>query len=147
MSTTTSNLGLFKYTESDYEQVFDFRLALNGNWDMLDNDIYNKEDKLKAINTLATSGTINLDDNSINNITPTENIIFTLPIVSDNTVFHQILVQVNLSTVYSITLGTSYFFNSTAPNMSTTGVYNLFYEYDNINQYWVVGCLAKGASS
>lgn len=147
MSTTTSNLGLFKYTESDYEQVFDFRLALNGNWDVLDNDIYNKEDKLKAINTLATSGTINLDDNSINNITPTENIIFTLPIVSDNTVFHQILVQVNLSTVYSITLGTSYFFNSTAPNMSTTGVYNLFYEYDNINQYWVVGCLAKGASS
>lgn len=36
MSTTTSNLGLFKYTESDYEDDFNLQIALNENWDKLD---------------------------------------------------------------------------------------------------------------
>lgn len=99
----------------------------------------------QPVNVLATSGTITLTDNSVNSITPSDAVTFTLPTITDNTVFHQILVQVNLTTVYSLTLGTSYFFNSTAPNMSNVGVYNLIYEYDKANQYWVVGCVEKGA--
>lgn len=110
-------------------------------------DISGKEDILKALNTLSTSGTIALTDNSVNSITPSAAVTFTLPSVSDNTKFHQILVQVKLSTVYTITLGTSYFFNETAPDMSGAGVYNLIYEYDKANSYWVVGCIAKGAAS
>ena len=39
MSTTTPNLNLFKYTEEDYEQAFDYRLALNNNWDLIDEAI------------------------------------------------------------------------------------------------------------
>lgn len=100
-----------------------------------------------SINVLSTSGTISLADNSINAIEPSGNVTFTLPTVTDNTVFHQILVQVNLSTVYTITLGTSYFFNKTAPDLSATGMYNLVYEYDKINGYWIAGCVPKGASS
>lgn len=111
------------------------------------NEIDTKEDIFKTANVLATSGTVALTDNSINSITPSAAVTFTLPEITDNTVFHQILVQVNLSTVYSITLGTSNFFNSTAPDMSNAGVYNLFYEYDKANQYWVVGAVVKGAES
>lgn len=37
MSSTTKNLGLFKYdTETDAKQVFDLNVALNNNWDILD---------------------------------------------------------------------------------------------------------------
>lgn len=100
-----------------------------------------------TVNVLATSGTVALTDNSINSITPSAVVTFTLPTVSDNAKFHQILVQVKLSTVYTLTLGTSYFFNATAPDMSTAGVYNLIYEYDKANQYWVVGAIPKGAAS
>lgn len=37
MSTTTPNLGLFKYdTTADANSFFDLDVALNGNWDILD---------------------------------------------------------------------------------------------------------------
>ena len=113
-------------------------------------DISGKEDKLKTVNVLSTSGTIALTDNSINTITPTGNVTFTLPTVTDNTVLHQIFVQVNLSTVYSFDLGlgvTPHYFNKKAPDLSSTGVYNLYFEYDKANQYWVGGDLPKGAAS
>lgn len=109
-----------------------------------DNKLYFVEEG--AINTLGTSGTISLDDNSINKITPTGAVTFSLPGISSGT-FHQILVQVNMTTVYSITLGTSYYFNKTAPDMSAIEVYNLMFEYDDANNYWVVGCITKGAAS
>lgn len=105
------------------------------------------EFKDKTINILSSSGSITLVDGSINTITPTDLVTFTLPTVTDNTVFHQILVQVNLSTVVSIDVGTVYYFNSTAPDMSEIGVYNLIYEYDKANQYWVCGVLIKGSES
>lgn len=96
-----------------------------------------------AVNTL--SGTaITLTDNSVNTLTPTGNTTFTLPTVTDTTVFHQILVQLNLTTVYTIALGTSTYFGGTAPDLSETGNYNLVYEYDNALSAWVVGCIDKG---
>lgn len=96
-----------------------------------------------AVNTL--SGTaITLTDNSVNTLTPTGNTTFTLPTVTDTTVFHQILVQLNLTTVYTIALGTSTYFGGTAPDLSATGNYNLVYEYDNALSAWVVGCIDKG---
>lgn len=101
-------------------------------------------------NVLSTSGTIALTDNSINTITPSAAVTFTLPTVTDNTVFHQILVQINLSTAYTIDLGlgaTPHYFNSKAPDLSNAGVYNLYYEYDKANQYWVCGELQKGVAS
>lgn len=39
MATTTTNLGLFKYTEDDYELNFSFQTALNDNWDKIDEAI------------------------------------------------------------------------------------------------------------
>lgn len=97
-----------------------------------------------AIKTL--SGTsITLTDNSINTLTLSGNTTFTLPTVSNTAIFHQILVQVNMPTAYTIILGTSTYFGGSAPDLSNTGNYNLIYEYDNALQAWVVGCVSKGA--
>ena len=104
----------------------------------------------KPVISLETSGTVALSDNSVNSITPSDDIAFTLPVISDNTVFHQILVQINLSTVYDIDLGlgvTPHYFNKTAPDFTNAGIYNLIYEYDKANQYWVAGVIEKGAGS
>lgn len=105
------------------------------------------EKKQKTINTLSTSGTITLSDNSINSITPSGNITFALPTITDNTVFHEIMVQINLSTVYTIDVGTTYYFNKKAPDLSTAGTYNLYYEYDKASQHWYCGVLSKGTAS
>ena len=96
-----------------------------------------------SINVLATSGTIALIDNSVNSITPTADVTFTLPTVTDNTVFHQILIQVDQSTAISWTWGTTYYFGGVAPDMSNTGYYNIIYEYDSTKQAWCVGAVSK----
>ena len=107
----------------------------------------NKEDKEKAMPTLGTTGTIALADNSAYQITPTGTVTFSLPSVTDKTKLHQILVQLKLTSVYTINLGTTYFFNKTKPDLSTTGTYTLVYEYDNLGNYWVCGGASKGTQS
>ena len=107
-------------------------------------DISGKEDIAKAMNVLATSGTITLTDNSVNSITPTGNVTFILPTITDDTKFHQILVQINMSNIYTFDVGTYYFFNQNTPDLSEIGLYNLIFEYDNTNQYWVCGLINKG---
>lgn len=96
-----------------------------------------------AVKTLATSGTIVLSDNSINRIDPTGTTTFTLPSISDHTVFHQILVQINLSSKQTINLGTSNYFSRTVPEFET-GCYNIIYEHNGA--HWVVGAIATGAA-
>lgn len=106
------------------------------------NKIATMADTKQAVTAL--SGTsITLTDNSVNTLTPTGNTTFTLPTVSDTTTFHQILVQLNLSTVYTIDLGTTTYFGGTTPDLSATGNYNLIYEYDNALSTWVVGAVSK----
>lgn len=100
----------------------------------------------KSVITLATSGTIALTDNSINKITPAGTVTFTLPSVSNGT-FHQILVQLNMTSVKTINLGTTYFFNKTKPDLSTAGTYSIIYEYDSAASHWVCGVLNKGVAS
>ena len=42
-TTTTSNLGLFKYNTTGNANIsFSIDTALNGNWDILDNSVQNK---------------------------------------------------------------------------------------------------------
>lgn len=99
----------------------------------------------QPITVLETSGTIALADNSINSITPTGNVTFTLPTITDNTVFHQILVQMNLSAdYYTINVGASSYFNKEIPTFGQIGKYNIIYEYDSTANEWVVGAIDKG---
>ena len=97
-----------------------------------------------TVNTLNTSGTITLTDNSMNKITPTGNVTFTLPVVNDNSTYHQILVQVYITGSYTIGLGTSNYFDLQEPILTANGLYNLYYEYDNIGGVWVCGYSYKG---
>lgn len=92
-------------------------------------------------------GSLPVPDNRIFGIRVSGNITFTLPTVTDNSVFHQSLLLIDMPTVYTIDLGTSYFFNNIAPDLSQAGTYNLYYEYDNNAHHWVVGCISKGAAS
>lgn len=112
--------------------------------------IVNAINSLNAVTTLATSGTIALTDNSINSITPTGAVTFTLPTVTDNTTFHQILVQVNLTNTSYIDgtqLGTTHYFNLSAPSFPQTGNYNIYFEYDATDGNWYVGNIIKGVQA
>ena len=105
-----------------------------------------ESDKLIA---LGTSGTQTLMDKCCYKVTPTAAITFNLP-VGDANSLHQVFIQLNLSTVYSIDLGlggTPHYINKKAPDLSAAGTYNLYYEYDAANSWWVCGCLSKGAAS
>ena len=106
----------------------------------------------QTVNTLATSGTIALTDNSINTIIPQGAVTFALPTITGEEAgkFHQILVQAKLTNASYVSaantrLGTSNYFNQETP-IFTTGTYDIMYEYDNINGNWVVGILRKGNS-
>lgn len=101
----------------------------------------------QSMTALSASGSITLSDNSVNKITATGTVTFTLPTITDTTVLHQIFIQLNMSTARTINLGTTYYFNSTAPDLSSAGTYNIYYEYDNTASRWVVGCISKGAAS
>lgn len=85
----------------------------------------------------------NTSGQSDNRIAPTGNVTFTLPTVSDNNAFHQILVQMNLASKKTINLGTSNYFAKTAPEFES-GRYNIIYEYNG--SHWVVGAIATGAA-
>ena len=95
------------------------------------------------ITTLATSGTISLKDNSVNRISASGNVTFSLPTVNA-TAYHQILVQLTMTTVRTVNLGTTHYFNGEAPDLSKAGLYNIFYEYNGT--YWTVGSIYKGSS-
>ena len=97
--------------------------------------------KNENVTTLATSGTIALADNSVNRITPTDAVTFSLPTITDHTVFHQILVQMNLTAAYAINLGASTYFAEEAPAFEI-GYYDIIYEHNGSN--WVVGAIKKG---
>lgn len=107
------------------------------------NDILSTyQPKSMPVITLPSIGTIALSDNSINRITPTGSITFSLPQVVDNNVFHQILVQINLTTLQTIYLGTNCFLNAEIPDLSKTGFYNIIYEYNGTK--WTCGVLSMG---
>lgn len=104
----------------------------------------------QPVTVLATSGTIALSDNSINSITPTGTVTFTLPTITDNTKFYQILVQVkltNTSYIVASRLGTTHYFNKITPQFPATGNYNIYYEYDATDGNWYVGNIIKGVQA
>lgn len=135
-----------KSKASDYNE--NFTLLMGYVEDSIDeNETYTQSvlSVYQGVNTLASSGTIALTDNSINTITPTGDVEFTLPTITGEGIgkFHQILVQVNLSTVYTIDPGTTYCFYGVTPSFTTTGNYNLIYEYDNVKGSWAAGVISK----
>ena len=99
------------------------------------------------VETLTYSSTITLQDNKIYSLNCTGNVTFTLPTVTDTTIYHQILIQFYMANAVTINLGTTNYFKKTAPTMTTAGMYNIVYEYDNLNSCWVVDAVVKGPAS
>lgn len=99
---------------------------------------------------VATSGDLYLTSNTVVAFTPTGNVTFHLPQISDQTKFNQILVQVKLTSSYisalNNRLGTSYYFNCIAPTI-TTGNYDIIYVYDSIEGKWYCSAIKKGVAS
>lgn len=99
--------------------------------------------KQPIITMAAASGTISLNDNTIYSIVPVGNITFSLPAITNNNYYHQILIQLDLSTVYQISLGTTFYFNGSAPSF-VSGHYDIIYSYDRSLNQWVCGAIYKG---
>lgn len=141
-----------KNKASDYNENFDLMMGYCEDVaENLTTETQNTLSVYQTVNALATSGTINLTDNSVNKITPTGNVTFSLPSITGSAAgkYHQILVQVNLTTTSYITadntkLGTDYYFNGIKPRFTYTGYYDIIYSYDNIKSKWCVGAIYKG---
>lgn len=139
-----------KSKASDYNDNFDLMMDfVEDSMDESETYVQEQLTTYSDINTLASEGTIALTSNSINSITPTGAVTFTLPTITDNTKFHQILIQANLTNTSYLTasnnrLGTQNYFNGVAPTFPEIGHYNIYYEYDATDGNWYVGNIIKG---
>lgn len=91
--------------------------------------------KVKPIEVLtAQSGSLYPEVNRIYRQSISSNTNIVLPAVSDNTIFNQIIMQVEVSNSPSISLGTTYGYG-TIPTLAN-GKYKLIYDYDGTN--WIL---------
>lgn len=111
----------------------------------LDGKLYVNEKGLKPVKVLPSSGSVTLESNTINRVNITGNLSINLPTITTTNVFQQILVQVTMTELHNVTLGTTYTFNDTMPSLTEAGNYNLIYEADGAN--WYVGIIKKGEIS
>ena len=89
----------------------------------------------------AESGTIQLQAGGIYKGILTGNTTFVLPQITDTSLFAQITVQLQIANEIDVDFGTDLYLGA-APSGSA-GNYNVFYEYDSIEQKWAVGSLSK----
>ena len=101
-----------------------------------------KADKDIPILTLPGTGTSELVSGNIYRCVLKGAKEFILPEITDHSKLHQIKVQIHMENVVSINVGTLYFFDKKAPDLSEPGSYTLFYEHDGIN--WICGSFSKG---
>ena len=110
-------------------------------WSALETELTNFVKQ--EIVTLSTN-TPTLEAGKVYSMTPTGNVTITLAEPDDSTILNQIILQLNMTTLRTINVGTTYYINKKAPNLSTTGSYNLIWEWDKANSKWVCGLLTKG---
>ena len=96
------------------------------------------------IQELEYNSRIFLTTNTINLITAQGSISFFPPSIENYEEFNQILVQLYMPSVVSISLGTSIFFNGKTPDLSESGNYDIIYEFDRSNWEWACGVIYKG---
>ena len=102
--------------------------------------------KVVYLDNLPSSGTILLEDGKSYKLTATGGVTFVLPSVRDLTKLHTIFIQFKvIDGENMVLLGTNYFFNKINPDFSIAGMYDIRYEYDNLNGVWVCEVALKGA--
>lgn len=100
-----------------------------------------EQNQLGLQNLPATSGTIALKSGGIYKGAINGDTVFSLPAVSDASNFNQILIQLVIDGSFTVNFGTTYYLGE--PPATTSGAYNLIYEYDALAQKWAVGSLVK----
>ena len=97
--------------------------------------------KVKAFNN--ASGSVNLAE-GMNVITMAASCTLYPPVVSDNTALRQCLVQIQkTNSSYEITVSATKYFGGVKPDLSASGVYNIYLEYDVPTASWVYGAIKK----
>ena len=134
---TNNNLAT---TQSNVQSTIDTTLSIYQN-------VVSPKSSFNTDATDVTSGNCYIKANSIVAFTPTGDVTFVLPTITDNTKYYQILVQLNLDELYTVNVGTTHYFNSIAPVFATTGHYNIIYEYDNTDNCWYCCNVIKGVVS
>ena len=111
----------------------------------LDEALASKMSQIPVKTPTTSSGSVQLIDNAINTVVATGAISFATPSVTDNRIIHQMVVQLQKPTAaWNVSLGTSvYFGSSSAPDFTTSGDWNIYYEYDANHRVWVVGAIKK----
>lgn len=120
----------------------DFTTEYKNKVDLIDG-IQTKVDRLErasdVIEITAVDGNITLETNKIYRTSISSDTAFVLPTIDDST-FHQILVQADVSDGVNIDFGTEYYFGS--GYQGDAGKYNFIFEHNGSD--WVYGALYTG---
>lgn len=139
MSTTTSNLGLFKYdTSTDGSLAFNINTALNNNWDIIDS-ICNPT-KLDIVDCNSSAITLQ-KDKVIYKYTPSGTTTFSFSTTNlaliNNTEAYTFELLVPMSTVYTLSFSNVSWQNNETPDMSDTGTYWFAFRTTNAGSSWI----------
>lgn len=126
-------------------------VAINGAGFQTASDVTTSINAINALEkipnyTLTFASTINLATNTSYILTLSGDVTFILPNPEAGKL-NQIEVQLYMATAYTIDLGTTYYFNEEAPDLSADGYYTIIWEYDWLQSQWVVGATKKGQAS
>lgn len=111
--------------------------------DISNNSTISAQQAIEAL--VASSGTIALDTNKVYKISLDGNTTFSLPVTVDNTVFNQILLQLQITGTITIDWGTTHYFIDALE--LEAGVYDIVYEYNSLENVWYVGRLGGASGS
>lgn len=110
---------------------------------ILDDEIFVEKKDIETINKLDYAETINLEVNKMYSLISEGNVNFVLPTAPSDKL-SKIFIQLKISAIGTINLGTNKYFGKQAPDLSVIGLYNITYEYDVNDKVWIVGAIAKG---
>ena len=117
----------------------------------LETDLAGKMPQIRVVTPSSSSGSIQLTDNAVNKVVLTGSATLVSPTVAagESGIFHQCLVQLYKPDIgYIVTFSANKYFGSTvAPDTSSVGYYNIYYEYDSTQNAWVIGAIQKKSAA
>lgn len=118
------------------------------NWFMFLDTVTSYE--IPIVEVSETSGTVNLQTNTMYRMTISGTTTFVLPAEPRAGVYNQIKILANITVAQAdlINYGTNgNYFNRTAPDTSAVGSYDIYLDFDPNLSSWVAGVLPKGATT
>jgi len=103
--------------------------------------------EIQNLTELVSGNELTLEEDSIYYLELSQNVTFKLPEPEDTGIYHQILIQLTLTSVVTIDLGTTYFLNEETPDLSETGDYDIIFEFNPYYTKWFCGVIKKGGGS